>query len=160
MASTQANLKKIYEADYYQWLVKTTEQLRSHQFHELDWENLLAEIEDMGKTEKRALRSNLRILLMHLLKLTYQPEKATRSWNLTIVEHRKRIQDTLQESLSLKPYFYEIFETCYQDAIELAVAETGLPQTTFPEECPFTIETVLNHSFLRNNDQLSVWKSV
>jgi hypothetical protein len=145
MASTQENLKQIYETDYYQWLIETAEQLRSHQFKELDWENLLAEIEDMGKSEKRALRSNLRILLMHLLKLTYQPEKATRSWNLTIVEHRKRIQDTLQESPSLKPYFDEIFETCYQDAIELAVAETGLSPTTFPENCPFPMETVLNH---------------
>jgi len=143
MASTQEHLKQLYQTDYYQWLIKTAKQLRSHQSHHLDWENLLTEIEDMGKSEKRALRSNLRILLMHLLKRSYQPKKATRSWDLTIVEHRKRIQDTLQGSPSLKPYFTEILETCYQDAIELAVAETGLSPKTFPETCPFTIEEIL-----------------
>lgn len=143
MVSTQEYLQQLYQSDYYQWLMKTADQLRYHQFNSLDWENLLAEIEDMGRSEKRSLRSNLRILLMHLLKRNYQPEKATRSWDLTIVEHRKRIEDTLQDSPSLKPYLNEIFEKCYQDAVDLAAAETGLSPETFPNECPFTLEAIL-----------------
>ena len=138
----------LYEQDYYQWLTTTAQKLRQGKLAEVDVVNLIEEIEDIGRSEKKAVRSNLRILLMHLLKYKYQPEKRTNSWLFTIVEHRKRLQESFKDSPSLKPYFSEVFDECYQDAIDLAAAETGFPRETFPNQSPFTPTETLDPDYL------------
>jgi len=102
----------------------------------------------MGKNDKNALKSNLRILLMHLLKYKYQPDKRTNSFNYTIIEHRIRIEDTFKTSPSLYRFFDDIFNESYQDARKLAADETGLSIQIFPPESPFTREEVLKPDFL------------
>ena len=102
----------------------------------------------MGRSDKNALKSNLKVLLMHLLKYKYQPEKLTNSWVYTIREHRQRLRDTFKTSPSLYRFFEDIFNESYQDARELAADETGLSINLFPTESPFTVEEVLNPDFL------------
>lgn len=85
---TANNLSILYEQDYYLWLEATAKLLREGQLSALDAINLLEEIEDMGRSEKRAVYSNLKVLFMHLLKYKYQPEKRWNSWMASIVEHR------------------------------------------------------------------------
>lgn len=142
------NLSILYEQDYYLWLESTAKLLREGQLSLLDTANLLEQIEEMGRSEKRAVYSNLKILLMHLLKYRYQPEKRSNSRIATIVEHRQRLKKAFKESPSLQPYFIEIFNDCYQDARELAAAETGLPLETFSLDCPYTPERSLDSNFL------------
>ena len=143
-----SNQQSLYEQDYYLWLKKTQEQLTSRDFSHLDVSNLIEELADMGKSEKRAVESNLAILIMHLLKYQFQPEKCSNNWLFTIREHRRRLERLFKDSPSLKRYFTEIFSECYQDARELASAETGLPLEMFPSDPPFTTEEVLNPTFL------------
>ena len=106
----------------------------------------------MGRSEKRALKSNLLVLLMHLLKYKYQPEKCSNSWLSTIFEHRRRLKEDLTESPSLKKYFFEVFNECYQDARKQASLETGLSLDTFPVNSPITPDESLNQDFLLNID--------
>ena len=141
-------IKDLYDQDYYLWIMKTIELLNKKKFSELDLTNLVEEIEDMGKSEKKSITSNLRILLMHLLKYKYQSDKRTNSWLFTIVEHRKRLQEAFKVSPSLRRYYEEVFLDCYQDARELASAETGLSMQIFSEVCPFTPEEALNSKYL------------
>lgn len=150
LPSTANQLSILYEQDYYLWLETTAKILREGQVSLLDTANLLEEIEDMGRSEKRAVYSNLKILLMHLLKYRYQPEKRSNSWKASIVEHRQRLKKAVQESPSLQPYFEEIFNECYQDARELAAAETGLVIDEFPVESPFVVAEILNFDYLTN----------
>lgn len=150
LPSTANQLSILYEQDYYLWLETTAKILREGQVSLLDTANLLEEIEDMGRSEKRAVYSNLKILLMHLLKYRYQPEKRSNSWKATIVEHRQRLKKAFKESPSLQPYFEEIFNECYQDARELAAAETGLVIDEFPVESPFVVAEILNFDYLTN----------
>ncbi len=138
----------LYEEDYHLWLMNTIHQLQQGRLAEVDKINLIEELESMIKSEKKAIRSNLRIILIHLLKYKYQSEKRTNSWLSTIREHRKRIQDDFEDSPSLKRYFYEVFSKSYQDARELAADETGLSIDTFPVECPFSQEDTLNPDYL------------
>ena len=138
----------LYEEDYHLWLMNTIHQLQQGKLAEVDLINLIEELEAMVRSEKKAIRSNLRILLMHLLKYKYQSEKQTNSWLFTIREHRKRLQDDFENSPSLKRYFYETFLKSYQDARELAADETGLPINTFPVESPFSQEDTLNPDYL------------
>lgn len=98
----------------------------------------------MGRSEKRAVKSNLVILLLYLLKYKYQPTKKTNSWKASIREHRRRLRDDFQVSPSLKRYFEEVFDGCYQDAREQAADETGLSKDTFPTKSPFTPSEALN----------------
>ncbi|AFY44937.1 DUF29 domain-containing protein [Nostoc sp. PCC 7107] len=138
----------LYEQDFYLWIETTAQQLKEGRFSEVDLENLVEEIESMGRSERRALESNLVILLMHLLKYKYQPEKRTNSWLSTIFEHRRRLNKNLQDSPSLKKYFAESFMECYQDARQLAALETGLTLDTFPVESFLTVNECLNQEFL------------
>ena len=140
----KTNKSTLYEQDFCLWIDNTVRQIKQGNINNLDWDNLLEEIESMGRREKNSLESNLTILLMHLLKWKYQPTKRTNSWAYTITEHNLRIQKTFKHSPSLKRYFEEVFAECYTDARKLAARETGLSLNDFPEKCPFTQEEVLN----------------
>jgi hypothetical protein len=138
----------LYEDDYFKWLVNQVDFLRNGQTDELDLANLAEEIEDLGKSERRALESDLVVLLMHLLKWQYQPMGRGNSWKYSILEHRDRLEDRLIESPSLKPYLKEVFDKCYRKARISAAKETELDLMVFPEECPFTIDEVMDEEFL------------
>ena len=148
LESTQ-NLS-LYEKDFSLWIENTVNQLKTGQFLEVDLGNLIEEIESMGRSEKQALESNLIIVLLHLLKYKYQPDKRSNSWLSSIYEHRRRLRKSLKSSPSLKPYYTEVFEECYQDARQEAALETGLTLEVFPLVCPFTPETTLDSEFLPN----------
>ncbi|MGK7875204.1 MAG: DUF29 domain-containing protein [Xenococcaceae cyanobacterium] len=138
----------LYEQDYYLWLETTVNQLRERRFAQVDLANLIEELEDMGRSQKKAVKSNLRVVLMHLLKYKYQRERRSNSWLFTIQEHRTRLEDDFADSPSLKLYFTEVFDECYQKARKLTKTETGLPLDTFPVESPFTPEETLNFDYL------------
>jgi predicted DNA-binding ribbon-helix-helix protein len=138
----------LYGQDFYLWIQTTAELLKQGRLTELDLENLIEEIETMGRSEKGALESNLEVLLMHLLKYQLQTERRSKSWQYTILEQRRRVQKALKESPSLKPYFEQVFDESYQTARRLAVIETGLDIAIFPEKSFFTPEQALDPDFL------------
>ncbi len=105
------------------------------------------EIEDLGRSEKRAIKSNLRVLLAHLLKYKYQPNKRSNSWRATIREHRLRIKEAFRDSPSLKRYFDEVFDEYYHNARAIAADETGLEIATFNTQCSFSKVEVLDSDF-------------
>lgn len=143
---------KLYEADYLQWIQTNLQDLRNKDYERVDWENLLEEIEDMGRSERRALESNLIIVLLHLLKWQYQPEKRSVSWESSIIEHRRRLKKALKESPSLKPYLTNILGESYSESIKQAKAETKLPLDAFPKECPYELELILDDEFLPDSN--------
>ncbi|KKD39037.1 DUF29 domain-containing protein [Limnoraphis robusta Tam1] len=138
----------LYEQDFYLWTQKTAQQLKENQFNEVDIPNLIEEVESMGRSEKRELKSRLIILLMHLLKWHYQPEKRNESWRSTITEQRICIEELLEDSPSLKPLLSEVFEDCYQKARFKASDETKIKLIFFPKESPFTLEETLESNII------------
>ncbi len=145
---TSTDRATLYDRDYSLWLETTAQQLRSRQLGDLDIDNLAEEIEDMGKSQKQALKSNLKVLLAHLLKYKYQPQKRTNSWRSTIYEHRDRIQQAFQDSPSLRPYFDTVFDECYKVARKKAAIETGIEIDRFPELSPFSTVETLDEEYL------------
>ena len=87
-----------------QWIAETLEKLRCQDYAHVDWANLIEEIDDMGKREGRSLKSNLIVLLLHLLKWHHQPAQRTGNWAGSILEHRRRIHEALKDSPSLQSY--------------------------------------------------------
>jgi hypothetical protein len=137
-----------YEQDYYAWTEEQAALLRAGQTAGLDLDHLAEEIEDMGRSQRRAVKNALIVVLVHLLKYRFQPERRTNSWRATIREHRRRLRDEFADSPSLRPYAEHIFAECYQDACEEAADEAGLPPEVFPPACPFTLDQVLDRNFL------------
>jgi hypothetical protein len=137
----------LYAEDYNLWLEKAADLLKNKNFTELDLENLIEEIESMGRSEKNALKSNLRVLIMHLLKYKFQPQNRSNSWLYTIYEHRQRLKDTFSDSPSLKNYYIEVLDDCYQHARKEAAIETGLPLSIFPQDNPFSPDEILDADF-------------
>ena len=145
---TSATSTQLYDRDFYLWLQETAQLLRNGEFDKLDIENLVEEIESMGRSDKRSIESNLEVVLMHLLKYKYQQERRSNSWRLTIFEHRDRLRKAFRESPSLRPYLATEFEDCYRSARKKASIETGLSIATFPQDSPFTAEQALAEDYL------------
>jgi hypothetical protein len=101
----------------------------------------------MGKTEKREQISRLTVLLLHLLKWWCQPTKRVAEWEASIHVQRDRLADHLADNPSLKPLLPTALSAAYRDAVLEAVAETGLPASTFPEKCPWSFEQALDAGF-------------
>lgn len=131
-----------YETDFYQWTQQQAALLRQGALSALDVENLIEEIESMGKRDRRAIGSYLRNVIMHLLKWRYQPQRRGTSWQSSINSGRDEIDVLLIESPSLNPQLSTLIHDEYRRARKQACLETGLPLTTFPDECPFTVEQI------------------
>lgn len=140
--------KKLYDTDFNLWVEETAKLLKEGKWEYLDLENLIEEIEAIGRSDKKALKSNLEKLLLHLLKWKYQPSKRSHSWQYSITEQCLRLLDVFEDSPSLKVYFEEVFDQCYQNACLLAARETGLDKKTFPDVCPFAKTDIINPEYL------------
>jgi Domain of unknown function DUF29 len=137
----------LYETDFNLWIEQTVNQLKNRQMQDLDIENLIEEIRSMGSNDKREIKSRLIVLIMHLLKYKYQPKKKTKSWTSTIITQRNELELVLENSPSLNPFLKENISECYQKARKNTARETKLPLTTFPLECPFTPEQIIDSDY-------------
>lgn len=137
-----------YTADFNLWIQRTAQLLRERRWHEIDIEHLIEEVEDLGKSERRAIASQLTRLLLDLLKWQYQPQRRTDSWLDSITDARTQIELAIEDSPSLKNYPAEQLEPSYQRARRQAAKQTEIAISVFPEECPYSLELVLEEDWL------------
>lgn len=137
-----------YDLDFYEWIARNVELLRDGRLSEIDAEHIAEELESMGKRDLRQLRSRLQVLVMHLLKWQYQPERQGTSWIQTIDHQRDEIEALLLDSPSLRTTLSAALEQIYPKAVRSACHETGLPVATFPECCPYLLDDILDARFL------------
>jgi hypothetical protein len=129
-----------YDDDYYTWTKLQADALRRRSANELDWDLLSQELEALGKTEERELRSRYRVLLAHLLKWIVQPDRRTRSLENTIRTQRDEVDVHLTDNPGLKSIESEAFASAYRNARRDASTETDLDLKSFPETPPFTMD--------------------
>lgn len=143
----------LYQQDFYGWTQWQVKVLAQKQISELDWQNLQEEVQALGRQEYRELVSRLTVLLGHLLKWQYQPDRRSRSWFLTIREQRRAINRYLLRSPSLQSRIVDALEDGFEAGVDLALRETDLPLRTFPENCPYKFEDMITDSFLCDTSQ-------
>ena len=148
--STAKNLHNLYETDAYLWYTENARLLKEKKLDEIDIDNIVEELESMGRHEQDRIQSALTILFLHLLKLKYQSdyEDGPRSWKLSVIEHRDRAIDYLETNPSLKGHMTDIVARAYKYARTKAAKETGLSLKTFPEKMPFTLKQALTINWL------------
>ena len=136
-----------YENDFVLWIDQQVELLRARKFDQLDLDNLIDEMDAMGGSQRRELGSRLEVLIMQMLKCLFQPEKKSRSWLGTISAQRSELQSLFEQSPSLRGAAAPRIQRAYGSAAHRASVETGLPESTFPSENPYSIEQLLDPRF-------------
>ena len=140
-------MSETYDRDFYAWANEQAALLRAGRLSEADIAHIAEEIESMGKTEKRELVSRLSVLLLHLLKWQFQPDRRGASWKASIKVQRNRLADHLVDNPSLKAVLHHSIGRAYEDAVIEAEAETGLSGSTFPATCPWTFDQMMDPDF-------------
>jgi len=125
-----------YDADGYGWAMAQAQLLRERRFSEIDWDNVIEEIEDVGASHYRTVESALRIILLHHLKWEHQPSRRSRSWVNSIRVHLERYDRILTKHPGLKPSLGEMMDDIYPLARLDASNETGIDIDLFPLDPP------------------------
>ena len=137
----------LYETDFYAWTQEQATLLRNEQWSQIDLQNLIEEIQSLGKQQRQELRNRMSVLIGHLLKWQYQSQCRSRSWLATLRIQRLDIAELLEDNPSLKPYLEEALRKAYLKGVELAIGETDLPKLTFPVECPYSLVEIVHYDF-------------
>ena len=140
-------------ADLYLWARRQAELLRAGRLAEIDPVAIAEEIDDVGEEEYHRLESALRVVLLHLLKWDRQPDRRSRSWALSIREHRRRVRRQLKRSPGLKSELDEALAAAYDDARDEASIETGLPLSAFPEARPYEYAEIMERPVVWSGDE-------
>ena len=141
-------MNKLYDEDFYAWAFQQAEFLRAGNLTAADIGNIAEEIESMGRSEKRELESRLTVLLAHLLKWRFQVGRRGRSWQITIEQQRRRLKKHLNDNPSLNSSIGDTITSAYEDARIEAGKQTGLDRDTFPLDCPYTLDALMDPDFL------------
>ncbi|MGK7931110.1 MAG: DUF29 domain-containing protein [Microcystaceae cyanobacterium] len=144
---TSVTVKTLYDQDFALWIEETVEQLQSGDFSQVDLENLIEEVESLGKCDKRGLENRLITLFEHALKRCYVPlPDCYRGWEVTLNRTQQKSNQILDDSPSLRNFLEQILVRCYQKALDNMRIEY---QVSFPDVCPFSqkIDVLLNHKF-------------
>ena len=150
ITNLKKGIEKLYEEDFVLWLDETLKQLQKREIENLDWEHLTEEIEALGSEQRHQVESYLRQLLKHLLLYQYwhsEWDYCEKGWKEEIRNFRDELELRLQ-SKTLYNYLLERLDVVYSKARKMAIDKTGLSPHTFPQDCPFTFEQILDDNFL------------
>ena len=143
---------ELYERDYYTWTQEQARALRDHRIEEVDWINVAEEIEDLGKSERRVLRSRLTRLLEHLLKFAHARERMfennARGWELSARNAREAFRERLEENPGLRPQLEGLYNSAYREARNDTLKALRLPDSAIPETPPWTFDAIIDDAFL------------
>jgi len=159
---SKEELKSLYEKDFYKWIIENVEFLKNKEFDLVDWDNVIEELESMGRIELRSVISFMAIILEHLYKWENfrENENMGNSWVRSILSSRNQIYDLFEESPSLKNKAKEEIELAWKSAVRrlinwfkysenkhLANKYFGRKPTEkdFPEKCPYTFNQIIEY---------------
>lgn len=141
-----SELSQLYEADETAWLEAMAELIQQGRWDDLDYAHLGEYLGDMARRDRREVKSRLTTLLAHVLKWVRQPDHRSRSWRGTIIEQRQELADLVARGV-LRNHAEAVLAEAYGEAVERAVAETGVAAESLPDQCPYTLEQLLSPDF-------------
>jgi hypothetical protein len=162
-------LKQLYDRDFYLWVMENLELLKNKEFDLVDWENLLEEIEDMGRRYLDSAVSFIAIILEHLYKYEHfrENENMGNSWINSIDNARVELEWLFKEMPSLKRKAQQEMDSAWYKAVKKLVKWFEKPvnshlakkyfgriptEKDFTERCPYTFEQILDYKpWIENN---------
>jgi len=146
------NRPSLYERDFHEWTRQQARAIAERRVADVDWANVAEEMESVGASERRALRSYLVVLFKHLAKWEFQPERRTASWQTSISNARTHIEGIVDTSPSLKNHPEEILDKVWKAARAEGVLEMRCAPSLLPLECPYTVDRAMDRSFMPGPD--------
>jgi hypothetical protein len=146
----RAEASTSYEHDFYAWSYEQARALRDRRSAVLDWENLAEEIESLGRSDRREVRSRLQVILVHLLKWKHQKKKRSPSWTRSISEQRDKLEMILADSATLRREVPDLIVKTFPSARRKASREMRFsPAETeqLPTTSPFSVQEILDDQF-------------
>lgn len=140
-------LSRLYDEDFYLWVLRNAELIRQRRFDEIDVDNVAEEIESLGRCDKHEVRSRLATLLRQLLIWRHYPIRRDKNLIIAVMHQRWQIELVLQDSPTLRREMSSMLAKNYGWAREMAAIETGLPEEAFPKDCDWSLEQVLDEHF-------------
>jgi len=137
----------LYETDFFRWTQEQAALLRAGEASAIDWKNVAEEIDSLGRRDRREIGSRLKVLIAHLLKWQFQPEKRSKSWMQTIGAQRQEITLIIDDSPSLRPSIGSLIEARYSGAVDMAAYQTKRETSAFPRACPYSADEILAADF-------------
>jgi hypothetical protein len=135
-----------YDSDFYSWSLDQAKLVREGQWDRVDRENVAEEIESLGREQFNKLESAIRLILLHLLNWDHQPRKRSRSWVLSIRDHRIELEDIIDDNPGLRPRLEEAIARAYRRARVQAARETELDDKVFPETCGYSFDDITSRA--------------
>lgn len=135
----------LYESDEYAWLEQQAALLRARRLDQIDHASLAEFLAEMAENKRKATKSHLRVLLLHMLKVRYQPDRISGSWRSTIIEQQAQASDEIASSPGMGQHLPTLYAEAYRVARLQAAAETEIEQHVFPVENPWTLEEALSY---------------
>jgi hypothetical protein len=142
-----------YEDDFYAWTQYQAEVLRSlpTSDNRFDRENVAEEIEAVGRNERDTVRSQVRRILEHFLKLAYSPARDPRSgWRGSIIGARAELDDKLSPTLrqDLSAVVAKLYATARKRvASDLQDHDEQEAAASLPAECPYSLDQILDEDW-------------
>ena len=142
-----SNISKLHDRDFNLWLEEMAIAIKNRNYQAMDWDNLLEEIEDMGKSDKRALRSLVQRLIEHIFKIRYweiERDRCLQGWKSEIINFRSLISNILEDSPSLKKYLSENYLKWYQQSVNKYQKNNLF---VVPKHQPIELDIILKENF-------------
>jgi len=136
-----------HDKDVYGWAVHTAQLLKDKKMSEVDFDGIIEEIEALGRSEKHELISRLSLVMAHLLKWQFQPNMRSHGWKYTLEEQREQARFCLEDNPSFKDKLDEFLKRAYKLSLTRAAKDTAFDKKTFPAECPYTFEQIMDDEF-------------
>lgn len=142
------NLASLYDVEYDQWLARTISLLKENRFNELDKDHLIEELEDLSRREKKTVERFLEQIIRHLLLWQYwtaEHDYNANHWQAEIMSFRTQINEDLTQNL--RNHLQENQVKIYEKALNYVKQKTGY-EVDFPENCPYTLDQLLEMNWL------------
>ena len=149
MKSQILDLKELYETEYDRWLSETVRLLKNRQLEKLDYENLIEELEGLGRSERSAVKSLLLQIIIHLMLYQFwqsERERNANHWAGEIITFRVQLEDKL--TTNLHNYLADELPKIYQNALLIVQKKTQL--NSLPEQCPYSLQQLLDKHWFPN----------
>ena len=140
-------MSDLYEQDVAAWAEQQARALRRRAANEIDWDNVAEEIEGVAASQKREVRSRLRVICEHLLKWRHASRRRPQGWRNTLDEQRHQLEELFEDSPSLRGFAERALPAAFANGrrdAERRVGMLGLPD----DVCPWSLEQVLSIDFL------------
>ena len=154
--------RRLYDRDFWAWTQEQAGALRRRDFGAIDWDNVIEEVESLGREQKSAWKSYCANVIAHLLKIEHSPAKGSIDhWRKEVLDWRDEMYHRLADNPGLKGELSEMLDVAWRRGRAVAVRKLGEHadpanwaahkrvvhdlRRRLPQDCPYALEDIAGY---------------